>query len=145
MIDVIAIVNFNLIHFVLLSLRSGPIIDCVVWHDGKHWRAALDTSEILSFDGEPSFADFIPMTNFKIERQYSTFTAIDAVNYAVNIYDNGNILSIVTTSNNHGTHVAGIAAAYHPDDPSLNGVAPGEHYSFSSILNDMIFQYDTSY
>lgn len=71
------------------------------------------------------------MTNFKTERQYSTFTVFDAVNYALNIYENGNLLSIATTSESHGTHVAGIAAAYHPDDPSLNGVAPGQHSSMS--------------
>lgn len=31
----------------------------------------------------------------------------------------------------HGTHVAGIAAAYHEDDPTLNGIAPGSRHSQS--------------
>lgn len=130
-----------IIWWVILCLPffSGPIIDCVVWHDGEHWRAALDTSEIQSFEGESSFADFIPMTNFKTERQYSTFSMFDAVNYAVNIYENGNILSIVTTSDSHGTHVAGIAAAYHPDDPLLNGVAPGQCSSLSFLVINFLF------
>ena len=118
---------------------TGPIIDCVVWHDGNHWRAALDTSEIESFEPKVAFADFIPMTNFKLERQYATFSAFDSVNYAVNIYEKGNILSIVTTQSSHGTHVAGIAAAYHPDDEILNGVAPGQHLNQIQCLGATSF------
>ena len=41
------------------------------------------------------------------------------------MYDNGDIVSIVCDASSHGTHVAGITAACHPDAPELNGVAPG--------------------
>lgn len=86
----------------------GPVIDAVVWHDGSVWRAALDTSE-LHEEGSSTgaLADFAPMTDFKTERQYGTFSAADSCNFAVNIYEEGKILSIVVDAGAHGTHVAG--------------------------------------
>ncbi|XP_031281076.1 tripeptidyl-peptidase 2 isoform X1 [Pistacia vera] len=104
---------------------KGPVIDAVVWHDGEVWRVALDTQ---SLEDEPDcgkLADFAPLTNFRIERKYGVFSKLDACTFVVNVYDEGNILSIVTDSSPHGTHVAGIASAFHPEEPLLNGVAPG--------------------
>jgi tripeptidyl-peptidase-2 len=97
----------------------GPIFDCLVFHDGEVWRGAVDTDE----DGD--FADEKAMTDYRSEREYGTFGEEDLLNFVLNIYDEGNILSIVVDSGAHGTHVAGIVAAYRPDQPELNGMAPG--------------------
>ncbi|KAI1315389.1 tripeptidyl-peptidase II Tpp2 [Mortierella claussenii] len=97
----------------------GPVYDCVVFHDGKVWRAVVDAKE----DGD--LRDAPALTDFKTERQYATFSNQDKCNYSANIYDDGNMLCIVVIAGSHGTHVAAITAANHPDEPALNGVAPG--------------------
>lgn len=103
---------------------KGPVIDAVVWNDGSLWRVALDTQE-MDDSGAGKLADFTPLTNYRIERKYGIFSSIDACSFVTNVYDNGNILSIVTDCSPHGTHVAGITAAYHAEEPLLCGVAPG--------------------
>lgn len=35
----------------------GPLIECVVWHDGTTWRAALDTSDMYQIDAEGEVGD----------------------------------------------------------------------------------------
>lgn len=97
----------------------GPFYDCVVFHDGKHYRAVIDTNQ----NGD--LTDEELLTNFRVERKYATFADPINLNFAVNIYDQGDLLSIVTDTGAHGTHVAGIVAAYYPDQPEWNGVAPG--------------------
>ena len=66
------------------------------------------------------------MCDLQEERVYGTFSAEDACNFALNIYDDGAVLSIVVDAGSHGTHVAGITAAHHADEPGLNGIAPGK-------------------
>ena len=94
----------------------GPLYDCVVFYDGTNYRAVIDVAE----DG--NLTEAVAMTDFCKERQYGTFGTIDQFNYAVNIYDDSNVLSIVCDAGAHGSHVAGITAAY---EHSRSGVAPG--------------------
>jgi tripeptidyl-peptidase-2 len=106
----------------------GPLFDCVLFNEVTSaepegiWWAAIDTNE----DGQ--FVDETLMTDFKRFHQFSTFSEESLMNYAVNIYEDGDVLSIVADTGGHGTHVAGIVGAYFPDQPELNGVAPGVQF-----------------
>jgi tripeptidyl-peptidase-2 len=97
----------------------GISMDCVVFHDGNCFRAVID------HDGSGDLRGRTPLTNYRDEHVFSCFGEDSMMNYSVNIYDDGSILSIVTNAGSHGTHVAAIAAAYHPEQPEINGVAPG--------------------
>ncbi|KAJ1655524.1 hypothetical protein IWQ61_004741 [Dispira simplex] len=97
----------------------GEAIDCVVFHDGEHWVAILDTT------GSGDLCDAPLIWDYQLDPKYYTLGARDQLSFTVKIYDEGQILSIVTPSGSHGTHVAGIIAAHMPDEPELNGVAPG--------------------
>ncbi|KAF0915843.1 hypothetical protein E2562_039168 [Oryza meyeriana var. granulata] len=103
----------------------GPVIDIVAWHDGDVWRVAVDTQGLEGNKNCGKLADFIPLTNYRLERKFGIFSKLDACSFVANIYNDGNLVSIVTDCSPHATHVAGIAAAFHPDEPLLNGVAPG--------------------
>lgn len=99
----------------------GPILDCVVFHDGTDYRAVVVHEE----DTEGDMSKYTPMTDYKKEFQYARLSDADMLNYTVNIYEEGKRLSIVANGSSHGTHVAGIVSAYYPESPELNGVAPG--------------------
>jgi tripeptidyl-peptidase II len=44
----------------------GPMVHCVVWHDGDAWRAAVEVEELFGDEaGKGLLADFSPMTNFR--------------------------------------------------------------------------------
>ena len=51
--------------------------------------------------------------------RYGTFPDPYATNYAINIYEDGNVTSIVVDSGAHGTHVAGTAASIYAQPEML--------------------------
>lgn len=115
----------------------GPFIEVAAWHDGEHWRSVCAAAEgesgqelgipIKQPSGEPEVVDLStlkPMTDFRTERHFEHFGSQDLLTYSVNFYDDGEVLSLVCVSGAHGTHVAGIIAANHPEQPELNGIAP---------------------
>lgn len=96
---------------------SGPVFDCVVFHDGENYRAIVDTSE------KGDLGCCAILEDYHIHCKYAKM--FEVVNYAVNMYNDGSILSIVVDGGAHGTHVAGIVSAYYEDAPQMNGMAPG--------------------
>ena len=62
---------------------------------------------------------------FSVAQEYASLTKIDNLNVSVNVWDEGNIVEIVSICSSHGTHVASIASAHFPDAPEKNGLAPG--------------------
>lgn len=98
----------------------GPYVDCVVFQDDQQvWRALVDT------DGSGDLRGKEALASYGEERVHAKWDHISQLNYCVNIFNNGNLLSLVVDSGAHGTHVASIVAGYYPEQPDLNGVAPG--------------------
>ena len=75
----------------------------VVFHDGDRWRAAVDEAET------GDLTQSLAMADYHTERQYGFLGGSARLAYAVNIYSNGHVCSLVTDSGSHGTHVAGYA------------------------------------
>ncbi|KAJ3390848.1 hypothetical protein HDU84_006939 [Entophlyctis sp. JEL0112] len=97
----------------------GQVWDVIALHDGTKWRAAIDINETGDFENAKLLAAF------NEEFEYGSFGDDTRLSYSLGFYDDGDLLSIVTLSGTHGTHVAAIAAANHPHEPLQNGVAPG--------------------
>ena len=97
----------------------GPVYDCLVWHTGNAWRAAIDTSE------SGDLASGLCLGIFRETREYGKLSEMCQVNVSVNIWADGDLLEIVSMPSSHGTHVASIAAANFPEEPDKNGLAPG--------------------
>ncbi|SNX81849.1 related to Tripeptidyl-peptidase II [Melanopsichium pennsylvanicum] len=119
---------------------DGPLIEAIVFHNGKNWYAVIGGGEGDTHDpakGQPQhllkpleqqtldLTNVDPITDFRIHHQWQSFGQQDLLTYSVNIEQDGNLLSLVTLAGSHGTHVAGIVGARHDDQPELNGVAPG--------------------
>ena len=64
------------------------------------------------------------MSDYKTAQEWHSLSSETCLNYSFKIFS-PSLCSVVCPSGSHGTHVAGIAAAYHPEMPDKNGVAPG--------------------
>ncbi|KAL1508071.1 hypothetical protein AB1Y20_007665 [Prymnesium parvum] len=106
---------------------DGPLLDVVLFQDeARVWRAVVDKS------GEGDLSDATPMAPYKHEQQARGAHGGGACaschvrgTLGAQVYEGGDILSVVTDAGSHGTHVAGIVAANFEEAPELNGVAPG--------------------
>eukprot|EP01094_Clydonella_sp_ATCC50884_P009015 TRINITY_DN1854_c0_g1_i1.p1 TRINITY_DN1854_c0_g1~~TRINITY_DN1854_c0_g1_i1.p1 ORF type:complete len:1246 (+),score=370.01 TRINITY_DN1854_c0_g1_i1:119-3856(+) len=104
----------------------GPKLRVVSFHDGDCIRVAISVST--------SFASAQPLTDFHKDTHGTLCGCHEdgyddkdlyLLNYGVNIYEGGDLVSIVVDAGSHGTHVAGIVAGHYPDQPEYNGIAPG--------------------
>ena len=101
------------------SSDPGPVYDCVVWSDGKEFHVLVDTDE----DGD--LRDEQNLRPFGIAGEYGRLGQEEAATFAVQVYEEGDLLSLVTVSGSHGSHVASIASAHFPKESHRDGVAPG--------------------
>jgi tripeptidyl-peptidase-2 len=115
----------------------GPIYDVVLFHDGEYWNAIIDTSECGDLQRG------VRLRSFRETGDFAPLTAEDQVNVSINVYDDGNILEIVSMCSSHGTHVASIAAANFPDEPEKNGLAPGAQIVAISIGDQRLHSMET--
>jgi len=115
----------------------GPVFDCLMFRDGKQWWAVVDTDE------DSDLRDETPLTTFRKNRGFATFAQAE-LNFAVNFYEDGKILSLVTDSGSHATHVAGIVAANYPKQPQRNGLAPGAQIVSVKIGDRRIVSMETA-
>jgi tripeptidyl-peptidase II len=61
----------------------GPVYDIVLWRDSNGWAVVVDISET----GDMSAV--VPMREYGVAQEYRTFSALDSLNYGVQVYDEG--------------------------------------------------------
>lgn len=109
---------------------SGPIYDIFLIKRDLDWQVGVYVPPFDNFDPARKEEEVIDLTSvpfigeFYKNQEYRSFSEQDVLNYSVNVYEEGSIVSIVTNAGSHGTHVAGIVGAYYGEE-SLNGIAPG--------------------
>lgn len=97
----------------------GALYDCVLWHDGSGWRVLIDTDE----DGD--LRNERVLQPFGVAGDLASFGDLPFTNFGVQVYESGQLLSVVTVAGDHGTHVASIAAGHVPGERGRDGIAPG--------------------
>jgi tripeptidyl-peptidase-2 len=123
---------------------TGPILDVVTFRNKDGAMMALVPTEedaVYKQITDPTVAmveksastsahalDYTglkPIPDYRTSGVHKRLDSLSMVNFSLSFPVPGEIMTITTDAGAHGSHVAGIAAGYYPNDPSLNGVAPG--------------------
>ena len=80
----------------------------------EKWHAIID----VNANGDLTKSE--PLTPFGSSGLYGTLGYGSALTYCIQVYDDGDVLNIVTDAGSHGTHVAGIVAAHYPTEEENN-------------------------
>ena len=80
------------VHFYSLGLDAdvGPTFDVISFHDGTEWQVVIDNTE----DG--ILENALKLRPFSHAQEYASLTKIDNLNVSVNVWDNGDIVEIVS-------------------------------------------------
>lgn len=70
-------------------IDSGPIYDCILFHDGHKWLCCVDTSEQGNLENCPLLGEY------SITHDYATLTSFDNLNFSINVHDDGDTLELV--------------------------------------------------
>uniref|UniRef100_A0AC34GAM1 Peptidase S8/S53 domain-containing protein n=1 Tax=Panagrolaimus sp. ES5 TaxID=591445 RepID=A0AC34GAM1_9BILA len=107
--------------------KDSLVADCIVWNDGKIWRACIDISFIGNLENVKILA------NYRDEHEFDLI--FDKFAYCVSINDDGNLLKIFVSYKEHGSLVANVAAAHFPNEPDKDGLAPGAQIVSMGVLH----------
>ncbi len=92
-------------------------VGVVTYKTKDGWRGRVDTNT------NNSFADEIELYDFAQSRRFSKLGAKRTLTFSLTLSADGKQATLCFDDGSHGTHVAGITAAYDPN--GLRGVAPG--------------------
>ena len=119
----------------------GPIYDVLVYQSlaTEEWTAVIASEDE---EGHPHLSK--PLRPYHLHLEYDTFSGEDLMNFSVTLDMATHTATIVVQAGAHGTHVAGIVAAHFPDQPDLNGQAPGAQLVSVKIGDSQNIQHTTT-
>lgn len=68
---------------------SGPVYDCILFHDGSKWMCCINTS------ADNDLANCPILGEYSVTHEYLPLTQLDRLNFSFNVHDNGNVLELV--------------------------------------------------
>uniref|UniRef100_A0A914YAV2 Peptidase S8/S53 domain-containing protein n=1 Tax=Panagrolaimus superbus TaxID=310955 RepID=A0A914YAV2_9BILA len=102
-----------------LAAMKNKTLNCIVWFDGKQWRACIYNTSLYNFQ---NLEKIEVLTHFEDEQEGALNSKSKL---SCKISDDGNTLQFFGLYDDHATLVSHVLAANFPDNPESNGLAPG--------------------